>query len=50
MDSNVNVGVTIYVNGPVTINRLNTITQDRDLWKKISHVSAHSAIGVDGEM
>ena len=33
-----------------TINRLNTMTQDRDLWKKISHVSAHSAVGGESEI
>ena len=33
-----------------TINRLNIMTQDRDLWKKISHVSAHSAVGGESEI
>ena len=33
-----------------TINRLNIMTQDRDLWKKISHVSAHSAVGGETEI
>ena len=27
-----------------TLRELNTTTQYRDLWKKISHVSAHSAV------
>ena len=33
-----------------TTLELNRLSQDRDLWKRISHVSAHSAVGGDSDI
>ena len=33
-----------------SVSESGPMTQDRDLWKKTSHVSAHSAVGGDGKI